>query len=87
MKHVIFVISVALFALFAAAGCDQQEAAKTAIIVYIEAHGQEKAVAYLDKLVADGRLGSANAEAIKAALPQGLEKVKEVINKIGESGK
>lgn len=83
MKNVTLLFVAA--ALLGVAGCANQEAAKTAIIAYIEANGQEKAEAYLDKLVADGRLGSANAEAIKAALPQGIEKVKEVINKIGES--
>lgn len=85
MKRVLFGICIAAAALVGVAGCDQREAVKTAIVAYIEANGQEKASEFIDRLVADGRLGSANAEAIKAALPQGIEKVKEVINSIGES--
>jgi len=84
MKRILFTICI-WAALFGVAGCDQESTIKTAIVAYIEANGQEKAEAYLDKLVADGRLGSANAEAIKAALPQGIEKVKEIINHLGDS--
>lgn len=85
MKKIILGICIAAAALVGVAGCTSQDAVKTAIVAYIEANGQEKASEFIDKLVTDGRLGSANAEAIKAALPQGIEKVKEVINSIGES--
>lgn len=85
MKKIILGICIAAAALVGVAGCDQREAVKTAIVAYIEANGQEKASEFIDRLVADGRLGSANAADIKAALPDGIEKVKEVINQIGES--
>ena len=41
--------------------------------------GQDAAVQYIDKLVEDGRLGATNAEDIKAVIPQGIEKVKELM--------
>lgn len=72
-----------------AAGClsnEQKEelknAAHQAIIEYVETEGQEKALEYIDQLVADGKLGAANAEKIKAAIPLGIEKLKEVMGEI-----
>ena len=71
------------------AGClsdDQREelrdAAHTAILEYVENEGQEKALEYIDQLVADGKLGAANAEKLKAAIPLGIEKLKEVMGEI-----
>ena len=59
-----------------------RNAAHQAILEYIETQGQEKAIEYIDQLVADGKLGSANAEKIKAAIPAGIEKLKEVMGEI-----
>ena len=71
------------------AGClndEQREelrnAAHTAILEYVENEGQEKAIEYIDKLVAEGKLGIANAEKIKAAIPLGIEKLREVMGEI-----
>ena len=71
------------------AGClsdDQREehrdAAHAAILEYVENDGQEKALEYIDQLVADGKLGAANAEKIKAAIPLGIEKLREVMGEI-----
>lgn len=71
------------------AGClsDEQteelrDAAHTAILEYVETQGQEKAIEYIDQLVADGKLGAANAAKIKAAIPLGIEKLKEVMGEI-----
>lgn len=71
------------------AGClsdDQTEelknAAHTAILEYVETQGQEKALELVDQLVADGKLGAANAEKIKAAIPAGIDKLKEVMGEI-----
>ena len=71
------------------AGClsDEQteelkNAAHSAILEYVETQGQEKALEYIDQLVADGKLGAANAEKIKAAIPLGIEKLKEVMGEI-----
>ena len=68
------------------AGClsDEQteelkDAAHTAIIEYVETRGQEKALEFIDQLVADGKLGAANAAKIKAAIPLGIEKLREVM--------
>lgn len=79
--------------LMTTAGClsdDQREelrdAAHTAILEYVESEGQEKALEYIDQLVADGKLGAANAEKIKAAIPLGIEKLKEVMGEIEKGG-
>ncbi len=68
------------------AGClsDEQteelrNAAHSAILEYVETQGQEKAIEYIDQLVEEGKLGSANAEKIKAAIPLGIEKLREVM--------
>ena len=73
----------------AAAGClnaEQKEELKNsahqAIIEYVETQGQEKAIEYIDQLVAEGKLGSANAEKLKEAIPLGIEKLKEVMGEI-----
>ena len=75
--------------LMTTAGClsdDQREelrnAAHSAILEYVETQGQEKAIEYIDQLVAAGKLGAANAEKIKAAIPLGIEKLREVMGEI-----
>ena len=92
MKSKIFTEIAALCSagvLMTLAGClsdDQREelrdAAHQAIIEYVETQGQEKAIEYIDQLVAEGKLGAANAEKIKAAIPAGIDKLKEVMNEI-----
>lgn len=57
---------------------------RSTIVEYIEQNGEQKAIEYIDKLVAEGRLGVKNAEDLKAAIPQGIEKVKEILNKENE---
>lgn len=81
----ILAISIAV----AAAGClnaEQKEELKNsahqAIIEYVETRGQEAAVEYIDQLVADGKLGAANAEKIKEAIPLGIEKLKELMGEL-----
>lgn len=71
------------------AGClnDEQteelrDTAHAAILEYVETQGQEKALEYIDQLVAEGKLGNANAEKLKEAIPQGIEKLKEVMGEI-----
>ena len=75
-----------------AAGClnsEQKEelknAAHTAILEYVETQGQERALEFIDQLVADGKLGAANAEKIKEAIPQGIEKLKEVMGELEQA--
>lgn len=77
----------------AAAGClnaEQKEelknAAHSAILEYVETRGQTAAVEYIDQLVADGKLGAANAEKIKEAIPLGIEKLREVMGDIEKGG-
>ena len=71
------------------AGClsDEQteelrNAAHSAILEYVENQGQEKALEYIDKLVAEGKLGTANAEKIKAAIPLGIDRLREVMGEL-----
>lgn len=77
----------------AAAGClnaEQKEELKNsahqAILEYVETQGQEKAIEYIDQLVADGKLGAANAEKIKEAIPLGIEKLKELMGELEQEG-
>lgn len=89
---VVIGLTVALL-LMTTAGClsdDQREelrnAAHTAILEYVESEGQARAVEYIDQLVADGKLGAANAEKIKAAIPEGIDKLREVMGEIEAEG-
>lgn len=73
----------------AAAGClnaEQKEELKNSahqtIIEYVETQGQEKALEYIDKLVSEGKLGTANAEKIKAAIPLGIDRLREVMGEL-----
>lgn len=77
----------------AAAGClnaEQKEELKNsahqAIIEYVETQGQEKALELVDQLVADGKLGAANAAKIKAAIPLGIEKLRELMGELEQEG-
>ena len=56
--------------------------AHSTILQYVQGEGQEKAIAYIDKLVAEGKLGAKNAEKLKEALPKGIKKLKEVMGEI-----
>lgn len=51
-----------------------------AIITILENQGQEAAIKQIDKWVEEGKLGYANADKIKAAIPLGIEKLKEAMN-------
>lgn len=75
------------------AGClsDEQteelrNAAHSAILEYVENQGQEKALELVDQLVAEGKLGAANAEKIKAAIPLGIDRLREVMGDIEKGG-
>lgn len=59
-----------------------RDAAHTAILEYVETQGQTAAVEYIDQLVDEGRLGAANAEKIKAAIPLGIDRLREVMGEI-----
>lgn len=75
------------------AGClsDEQteelrNAAHSSILEYVETQGQEKALELVDQLVAEGKLGAANAEKIKAAIPLGIDRLREVMGDIEKGG-
>lgn len=50
------------------------------IIEYIETKGQAEAIAYIDRMVLEGKIGASNAEKIKQAIPLGIEELKKVMN-------
>lgn len=87
LTEIVAICSVSL--LITLAGClsDEQteelkDAAHQAIIEYVETQGQEKAIEYIDQLVSEGKLGAANADKIKAAIPLGIEKLREVMGEL-----
>ena len=92
MKSKIFTEIAALCSaalLVTLAGClsDEQteelrDAAHAAILEYVETQGQEKALEFIDQLVADGKLGAANAEKIKEAIPLGIDRLREVMGEL-----
>ena len=59
-----------------------RDAAHSAILEYVENQGQEKAVEFIDKLVEEGKLGSANAEKIKEAIPAGIDRLRELMGEL-----
>ena len=89
-KSIVEICAILAIAItIAVAGClnaEQKEelknAAHQAIIEYVETQGQERALEYIDQLVAEGKLGSANAEKLKEAIPLGIEKLKEVMGEL-----
>lgn len=82
MRKAMLVLAGVLL-LAAAPGCailrDHQDEIKAAIVSYVENQGREKAEKYVDDLVAKGELTEKQAERIKEAIPQGVAKVKEVL--------
>ena len=89
-KSIVEICAILAIAItIAVAGClnaEQKEelknAAHQAIIEYVETQGQERALEYIDQLVAEGKLGAANAEKLKEAIPLGIEKLKEVMGEL-----
>ena len=89
MKSILGILAVMGLALLLATGCDRQEIRDTAhqaILEYLENDGQARAIEYIDQLVEEGRLGAANAEKLKGAIPLGIEKLKEVMGEIEAEG-
>ena len=59
-----------------------RDSAHTAILEYVENQGTAELTEYIDQLVAEGRLGAANAETIKIAIPEGIDHLREVMGEI-----
>lgn len=78
---IVIILAIALALLFS--GCDllrdHQDEIREQIITYIETQGRAKAEGYIDDLVERGELTETQAERIKAAIPKGIDKVKEVL--------
>ncbi len=76
--------ALAAVAMAALSGCailaDHKDEIHAAIINAVESKGQQAAVEYIDQLVTDGKLGAESAEKIKAAIPHGIDKMKEAMN-------
>ena len=50
-----------------------------AVIEILETKGKDAAFAQIDKWGADGKLGYANADKLKTAIPLGIEKIKDAM--------
>lgn len=84
---VLLLIVFAMTMMYATTGCITTETRaeiREKIVELIENDGQAAAIRYIDDLVADGRLGAENAADIKAAIPQGIERVKEIMEASNE---
>ena len=84
----LMILALGMTMLLAMTGCGifnsaNSDTIKSAILEYAEGSGQDKAAGYIDQLVADGKLGSANAEKLKSALNDGIDKLKEELEKEG----
>lgn len=77
------IITAATAAALLLTGCeflrDHQDDIKAQIISYVENQGREKAEQYVDDLVEQGKLTEKQGDLIKAAIPYGVAKVKEVL--------
>ncbi len=85
MNAILGILAVMGLAMLLATGCDRQgirNTAHTAILEYVENQGEAAAIAYIDQLVEEGKLGAANAEKIKAAIPEGIDKLREVMGEL-----
>lgn len=78
----LLLIVFAMTMMYATTGCITTETGaeiREKIVQLIETDGQAAAIRYIDDLVAEGRLGAANAAQIKEAIPQGIERIKEIM--------
>lgn len=82
----------ALFVALLLTACNMTQAQKTAIkdkvhqaiVKAVEEKGQPAAIEYVDKLLKEGKISANLAEKLKLAIPQGVEKLKEVLIKESE---
>jgi len=76
---VLSILSVLLTACDLQLTADQKKELAQKIVNVLAEKGQERAVAYVEQLEADGKITPEKAAKIKAAIPLGIEKVKTVI--------
>ena len=78
-----FLLAAAFVAVFVMTGCstlwDSRAEIRDAVVDYLARYGQARAEAYVDQMVADGKLSASDAANLKAAIPKGIEEVKEVL--------
>lgn len=78
-----FMLAAAIVAVFVMTGCatlwDSRAEIRAALVDYLAREGQARAEEYLDGLVAEGKLSASDAANVKAAIPKGIEEVKEVL--------
>ena len=92
MKKLIGTI-IAAGVLIVGAGCsmlsDNQKkeldtAIQTAIVKALDERGQKAAEDLVDRLVKDGKLSASTAEAVKKAIPAGIEKLTKTLEEAGK---
>lgn len=78
-----FLLVAAFVAAFSLTGCstlwDSRAEIRDAVVDYLARYGQARAEEYVDSLVADGKLSASDAANVKAAIPRGIDEVKEVL--------
>jgi len=81
-KHSLFIAAAAMLTVIGT-GCeylqDHKEEINAEILKYAESKGKDAAIAYVDQKVAEGKLTKEKGDAIKAAIPLGIDKLKETI--------
>ena len=78
-----FVLAAAIAALLTFPGCstlwDNRSEIRDAVVDYLARYGQARAEEYIDGLVAEGKLSASDAANVKAAIPKGIDEVKEAL--------
>lgn len=78
-----FLLAAAIVTLFVVTGCatlwDNRAEIRDAVVDYLARYGQQRAEEYVDSLVTDGKLSASDAANVKAAIPRGIDEVKEAL--------
>lgn len=76
-----FLAVIAGITLFITSGCaileEHKDQIRSAVVELVQTKGADAAYQYLDKLEAQGRIGSANADDLRKLIPQVIEKLKQ----------
>lgn len=83
MKKISLFFAAAAMLTVIVTGCeylqDHKEKIHEEIIKYAESNGHEAAIAYVDQKVSEGKISKEKGDAIKTAIPLGIDKLKEKI--------
>ena len=78
-----FLLIAAFVTFFVVTGCatlwGNRAEIRDAVVDYLARYGQQRAEDYVDSLVTDGKLSASDAANVKAAIPKGIDEVKEAL--------